>query len=195
MLQSGLFMQAARSHTRSCVNLHQSDISLHQQVGQSHFHHILSALRRILNPPHYRSTIPERASCSEPPPHHPAACCHLRRAVHFPGHVFRRCCPTHPSRRLSRSLKRSMAPAAGAACCTRTKAPGLEPHSPEAPSQLPSFTLSGILPATQEGPQNLSPRDSQRCPQLIPTPPPHAPYLPWGNTDYYLPKEGGEVQW
>lgn len=44
-------------------------------------------------------------------------------------------------------------------CCMlhETKVPGLDSHLPEAPSQLPSFTLSGILPATQEGLQNVSP--------------------------------------
>lgn len=62
-------------------------------------------------------------------------------------------------------------------CCVlhETKAPGLDSHLPEAPSQLPSFTLSGILLATQEGPQNVSPRDSQQCPQMIRAP---LPYLP-----------------
>lgn len=76
MLQSGLFMQAARCHTRSCVNLCWSDILLHQQV-QSHFHHILSALQRTRSVDHapcQRSTIPQRAGCGEAP-----ACCHLQQ--------------------------------------------------------------------------------------------------------------------
>lgn len=77
MLQSGLFMQAARCHTRSCVNLCWNDILLHQQVGQSHFHHILSALQRVCSvdhPPRQRSTIPQQAGCGEAP-----ACCHLQQ--------------------------------------------------------------------------------------------------------------------
>lgn len=77
----------------------------------------------------------------------------------FPG-----CRETHLIHSLSRSLGRYTARAAGAVCCMR---PGLDSHLPEAPLQLPSFTLSGILPATQEGPPNVYPRDSQKCPQLI----------------------------
>lgn len=59
MPQSGLSVPAAHSHTRSCVNLHWGDIWLRQQVGRSHFRHVLSALQRLRslqNPARRRST-------------------------------------------------------------------------------------------------------------------------------------------
>lgn len=176
MPQSGLSMPAAHSHTHSCANLHWSDIWLHQQVGQSHFRHVLSALQRLhslQNPSRRRST---RLMWRD-----------LRLSATFSSQNCRAVTVARlTSAGLSRSLGCYTARAAGAVCCTR---PGLDSHSPEAPSQLPSFTLSGILPATQEGPPNVYPRDSQQCLQLITaTSPPH-PLLPWGNTDSYLPKE------
>lgn len=171
MPQSGLSVPAAHSHTRSCANLHWGDIWLHQQVGRSHFRHILSALQRLRslqNPPRRRSTSLMRRD--------------FRFASNF-GSRRQNCRAVAVARLTSASLSRSLgcstAWAAGAACCRR---PGLDSHSPEAPSQLPSFTLSGILPATQEGPPNVYPRDSEQCPQLITaTPPPtptHTPYSP-----------------
>lgn len=156
MPQSGLSVPAAHSHTRSCANLHWSDIWLHQQVARSHFRHVLSALQRLRslqNPPRRRSTSPMRQD--------------FRLAFNFSGRC-QNCGAVAVARLTSASVSRSLgcstAWAAGAACCMR---PGLDSHSPEAPSQLPSFTLSGILPATQEGPPNVYPRDSQECPQLI----------------------------
>lgn len=67
-----------------------------------------------------------------------------------------------------------------------TEAPGLDSHLPEAPSQLPSFTLSGILPATQEGPQYAPP----------PTNTPRArPISPEETLITIYQRNGGEVRW
>lgn len=63
MPQSGLSVPAAHSHARSRANLRRGDIWLHQQVGRSHFRHVLSALRRLRslrNPPRRRPTSPTR---------------------------------------------------------------------------------------------------------------------------------------
>lgn len=168
MLQSGLFMQTTRSHTCSCVNLRCSDI-LHQHEGQSHFHHILSALQHVRSVDHlpcHRSTIPQWASCGEAP-----ACCHLQQPLpelHASRATFGITVTRFTSATVCHSLTWVLhSPSSWCCMLHETKAPGLDSHLPEAPSQLPSFTLSGILPTTQEGPQTFPPRDSQRCPQLI----------------------------
>lgn len=151
-------MQTTRSNTCSCVNLRCSDI-LHQQEGQSHFHHILSALqhvRSVDHPPCHRFTIPQWASCGEAP-----ACCHLQQPLpelHASRATFGITVTRFTSATVCHSLTRVLhSPSSWCCMLHETKAPGLDSHLPEAPSQLPSFTLSGILPATQEGPQNISP--------------------------------------
>lgn len=84
MLQSGLSVPAAHSHTRSRANLHRGDIWLHQQVGRSHFRHFLSALQRLgslQNPPRQRSTSHDVARFQvclqfrQPPPELPGCRC------------------------------------------------------------------------------------------------------------------------
>lgn len=155
MPQSGLFMQAACSHTRSCVNLRWSDTLLYQQVGQSHFHHILWAPQRVHSdehPPCRRSTIPNQPAAVRAP-----ACCHLRQP---PPALHTSWASVDSPQPQSVTLTRVLHGPSSWCCMRETKAPGLDSHLPEAPSQLPSFTLSGILPATQEGPQNVSPWDS-----------------------------------
>lgn len=157
-------LHASGTRTPSCVNLRSSDILLHQQVGQwvgfaTFFQHC-SAHAAWPSSLSHRSTIPQRASCGE------QLNCKLAGPRSTPLLLDS---PQPQSVTLTRVLH---GPSSWCCMLPETKAPGLDSHLPEAPSQLPSFTLSGILPATQEGPQNVSPRDSQQCPQLITAPPP-----------------------
>lgn len=72
-----------------------------------------------------------------------------------------------------------------------TKVPGLDSH-------LASGTFTASILHTKWDLTGHTRRPSKRFPPGLPAVPAADPsppaYLPWGNTDYYPPKEGGEVQ-